>query len=77
VGGSEETLSDSNERASKRFVSALELKRKIDIELKLDWISVNPAQFTDPDDKRQTYIYAPQFGRTFQIAEVQSQRPNL
>ena len=42
VGGSEETLSDSNERASKGFVSTLELEGKIDLELKLDWIFVKP-----------------------------------
>lgn len=36
IGGSEETLSDSNERASKGFVSTLEVKGKIAVELKLD-----------------------------------------
>ncbi len=64
VGGSEETLSNSNERASKGFASTLELEGKIDIELKLDWIFVKPAQLTDPDDRSQPYIMAPQFGRT-------------
>jgi endonuclease/exonuclease/phosphatase family metal-dependent hydrolase len=64
VGGSEETLSNSNERASKGFVSTLELKGKINVELKLDWIFVKPAQLTDPDDTKQPYIMAPQFGRT-------------
>ena len=64
VGGSEETLSDSNERASKGFASTLELEGKIDIELKLDWIFVKPARLTDPDDTKQPYIMAPQFGRT-------------
>ena len=64
TGGSEETLSDSNERASKGFASTLELEGKIDIELKLDWIFVKPAQLTDPDDTKQPYIVAPQFGRT-------------
>jgi hypothetical protein len=42
IGGSEETLSDSNERASKGFVSTLELQGKITIQLKLDWIFVRP-----------------------------------
>lgn len=64
VGGSQETLSDSNERASKGFVSTLELKGRITIELKLDWIFVKPAQLTDSDDTKQPYIMAPQFGRT-------------
>ena len=64
IGRSEETLSDSNERASKGFVSTLELKGKITVELKLDWIFVKPAQLTDPDDRQQSYMMAPRFGRT-------------
>lgn len=64
VGGSEETLSNSNERASKGFVSTLELKGKVTIEMKLDWIFVKPAQLNDPDDMNQPYVMAPQFGRT-------------
>ncbi len=64
VGGSEETLSDSNERASKGFVSTLELKGRVTIEMKLDWIFVKPLQFTDPDDTKKPYVMAPQFGRT-------------
>lgn len=64
VGGSEATLSDSNERAGKGFVSTLELQGKITIELKLDWIFAKPAKLTDPDDRSQPYLFAPQFGRT-------------
>ncbi|MGQ0762511.1 MAG: endonuclease/exonuclease/phosphatase family protein [Acidobacteriota bacterium] len=64
TGRSEETLSNSNERASKGFVSTLELKGKVTIELKLDWIFVKPAQLTDPHDTQQPYLMAPQFGRT-------------
>ena len=64
IGRSEATLSDSNERASKGFVSTLELKGKITVELKLDWIFVKPAQLTHPDDRKQPYLMAPQFGRT-------------
>jgi hypothetical protein len=64
IGKSEETLSNSNERASKGFVSTLELKGKITVELKLDWIFVKPAQLTDPDDTKQPYVMAPKFGRT-------------
>jgi hypothetical protein len=64
VGGSEETLSDSNQRASKGFVSTLELKGKVTIEMKLDWIFVKPVRLTDPDDTKQPYVMAPQFGRT-------------
>ncbi len=64
VGESEETLSDSNERAAKGFVSTLELKAKINIQLKLDWIFVKPAELTDPSDRKQSYSFAPRFGRT-------------
>jgi len=64
IGGSSETLSDSNERGSKGFVDTLELKGKIDIPFKLDWFFVKPARFTDPDDRGQSFLFAPHFGRT-------------
>lgn len=64
VGGSEETLSDSNQRAAKGFVSTLELQGKITIQLKLDWIFVRPPQLTKPDDVQQPFLLAPKFGRT-------------
>jgi endonuclease/exonuclease/phosphatase family metal-dependent hydrolase len=64
IGGSEGTLANSNERASKGFVSTFELEGKVDIELKLDWIFVKPARLTNPDDRGQPYLLAPRFGRT-------------
>jgi hypothetical protein len=64
IGGSEETLSDSNERAAKGFASTLELEGKITILLKLDWIFVRPPQLTKPDDLQQPFVFAPKFGRT-------------
>jgi endonuclease/exonuclease/phosphatase family metal-dependent hydrolase len=64
VGGSGETLSDSNERASKGFVSTLDLNGKISVALKLDWLFVKPVGLTDPDDDDQPFHFAPQFGRT-------------
>jgi endonuclease/exonuclease/phosphatase family metal-dependent hydrolase len=64
VGASGETLSDSNQRADKGFVSTLELNGKISIALKLDWIFVKPVGLTDPDDDDQPFHFAPQFGRT-------------
>jgi endonuclease/exonuclease/phosphatase family metal-dependent hydrolase len=64
TGASGETLSDSNERGGKGFVSTLELKGKISVELKLDWFFVKPIGLTDPDDRKQPYRFAPQFGRT-------------
>ncbi len=64
VGGSDATLANSNERGSKGFVSTLELVGKITVPLKLDWIFVKPANLTDPDDRSQSYLFAPHFGRT-------------
>lgn len=64
VGGSRETLSDSNERDSKGFVPTFALEGKISVEFKLDWIFVKPVRLTDPDDRAQGYLFAPRFGRT-------------
>ena len=64
TGASGETLSDSNQRASKGFVSTMELNGKISVALKLDWIFVKPVGLTDPDDDDQPFRFAPQFGRT-------------
>src|ERR1041384_4258656 len=49
VGASGETLSDSNERAKKGFVSTMDMKGRITVELKLDWIFVKPIGLTDPN----------------------------
>ncbi len=67
VGGSEETLANSNERASKGFVSTFELEGKMHVELKLDWIFVKPARLTDPHDRQQPYLFAPRLGRTLKV----------
>jgi hypothetical protein len=32
--------------------------------MKLDWIFVKPSRLTDPDDRNQPHVFAPQFGRT-------------
>jgi len=64
TGASGETLSDSNERGGKGFVGTFELDGKIKVEMKLDWFFVKPLQLTDPDDREQPYVFAPQFGRT-------------
>jgi len=61
---SEDTLSDSNERASKGFVATFSLEGKIDLEFKLDWIFVKPVGLTEPDDREQPFNFAPAFGRT-------------
>jgi endonuclease/exonuclease/phosphatase family metal-dependent hydrolase len=64
TGASGETLSDSNERGSKGFVSTMELNGKFKVEMKLDWIFVKPPELTDSDDRSQSYLFAPHFGRT-------------
>ena len=64
TGESEDTLSDSNERASKGFVPTFSLEGKIDLEFKLDWIFVKPVGLTEPDDRNQPFNFAPAFGRT-------------
>jgi hypothetical protein len=64
IGASGETLSDSNERGSKGFISTMELNGKISVALKLDWLFVKPVGLTDPNDRDQPFNFAPQFGRT-------------
>jgi len=64
TNGRDGTLSNSNERGDKGFVSTLELKGKITISMKLDWIFVKPPGLTEPDDNKQSYLFAPRFGRT-------------
>lgn len=64
VRGERDTLSDSNERASKGFVPTFALEGKVTVELKIDWLFVKPARLTDPDDLAQGYLFAPRFGRT-------------
>jgi endonuclease/exonuclease/phosphatase family metal-dependent hydrolase len=64
IGGSQDTLSDSNERASKGFVSTSELTGRFTVTFKLDWIFVKPSALDDPDDREATYTFAPRFGRT-------------
>ena len=64
TGSSGETLSDSNERGGKGFVSTMDLNGRFSVEMKLDWIFVKPPELTDPDDRDQSYFFAPHFGRT-------------
>ena len=66
TGGSGNTLSDSNERAGKGFVTTYQVNRPIKFvgKYKLDWIFVKPPALTDPSDRKQSYRFAPHFGRT-------------
>jgi endonuclease/exonuclease/phosphatase family metal-dependent hydrolase len=63
------TLSNSNERANKGFVTTYRFDRPIKSvgKYKLDWIFVKPASLTAPTDRRQSYRFAPHFGRTLRI----------
>jgi endonuclease/exonuclease/phosphatase family metal-dependent hydrolase len=66
VGGSGKTLANSNERKDKGFVTTYQVTRPIKFvgKYKLDWIFVKPARLTNPTDRRQSYRFAPHFGRT-------------
>ena len=59
-------LADSNERGGKGFVPTSELGRSFGPigKYKLDWIFVRPVSLTDPHATKQSYRFAPLFGRT-------------
>jgi endonuclease/exonuclease/phosphatase family metal-dependent hydrolase len=59
-------LANSNERAEKGFAPTSELGRTYGPigKFKLDWIFVRPDGLTDPHRGRQSYRFAPHFGRT-------------
>lgn len=65
-GGSHQTFANSNERGKKGFITTYRVNRPIKIigKYKLDWIFVKPAGLTQPEDKGQSYRFAPHFGRT-------------
>ena len=60
------TLSNSSERAWKGFVTTYQVTRPIAFlgKNKLDWIFIKPARLTKPTDRKQSYLFAPHFGRT-------------
>lgn len=68
ANGRADTLSNSNERAGKGFVTTFAVERTIGPagKYKLDWIFVKPTGLTDEDDTRQTHRFAPHFGRTLE-----------
>jgi endonuclease/exonuclease/phosphatase family metal-dependent hydrolase len=61
-----DTLSNSNERASKGFVatSQVDTIAGISVKSKLDWFFIKPSALIDPSDDKQSYRLAPHFGRT-------------
>lgn len=66
ANGKEKTLANSNERGSKGFVNTFQVPRPIKFigKYKLDWIFVKPARLTKPRRARDSYRFAPHFGRT-------------
>lgn len=70
-------LSNSNERGKFGFITTYQVKRPIGFigKYKLDWIFVKPANLKDGRDERQSYIFAPHFGRTLtEINEIVEDR---
>lgn len=67
-GGKSETLANSNQRAGKGFITTYRVERPIKFigKYKLDWIFVKPVGLTDPSDRKQSYLFAPHFGRTLE-----------
>jgi endonuclease/exonuclease/phosphatase family metal-dependent hydrolase len=59
-------LANSNERGEKGFAPTSELGRTYGPigRFKLDWIFVRPARLIDPHSGKESYRFAPHFGRT-------------
>lgn len=60
------TLANSNQRGGKGFITTYQVKRPIYVvgKYKLDWIFIKPANLKDPRDEKESYQFAPHFGRT-------------
>lgn len=77
IGNKGKRLSGSNERGKLGFITTYQVNRPIAFvgKHKLDWIFVKPANLTKPDDLRQSYLFAPHFGRTLtEINEIVEDR---
>ena len=66
VGEKSRSLSNSNERGRKGFVTTYQVNRPIMFigKYKLDWIFVKPANLKNPSARQESYQFAPHFGRT-------------
>lgn len=66
--GKEKALANSNERGGKGFVSTYQVKRPIKFigKYKLDWFFIKPAALKNPRDRKESYLFAPHFGRTYE-----------
>ena len=70
-------LSNSNERGKFGFITTYQVNRTIGFigKYKLDWIFVKPAKLTKNNDRKQSYLFAPHFGRTLtEINEIVEDR---
>lgn len=69
TGGKKKTLANSNERGAKGFITTYQVARPMYIlgKYKLDWIFVKPATLKNPTDEKQSYQFAPHFGRTLTL----------
>jgi endonuclease/exonuclease/phosphatase family metal-dependent hydrolase len=65
-GEKSKSLSNSNERGRKGFVTTYQVPRPIFFvgKFKLDWIFVKPATLKNNSERRESYRFAPHFGRT-------------
>lgn len=63
------TLSQSNERGRKGFITTYQVNRPLKFigKYKLDWIFVKPAKLTNSGDRKQSYRFAPHFGQTLTV----------
>ncbi len=66
IGSHSSPLANSNQRGKKGFITTYEFEHTISFvgKFKLDWIFVKPPALTSPYGERQSYIFAPHFGRT-------------
>jgi endonuclease/exonuclease/phosphatase family metal-dependent hydrolase len=66
VGGKSNSFANSNQRGQKGFVTTYQVARPIKFigKYKLDWIFVKPSGSQEPSANKDTYRFAPHFGRT-------------
>lgn len=63
------TLANSNERGGKGFITTYQVERPFYIlgKYKLDWIFIKPANLKNPTNRKESYQFAPHFGRTLTL----------
>ncbi len=65
----EETLANSNQRGGKGFVNTYQVKRPLQFvgKSKLDWFFIKPAALKNSTGEKNSYLFAPHFGRTLDL----------